>query len=79
MLSLMAPAPEPIEIGSRWVIKDGSPWGARKSSIITVTDVLAGWVRYKIGEGVFYPDERMKEESFRHCYQPAQKIINEIR
>jgi hypothetical protein len=57
----------PIE-GSQWKLKNETPWPKESDPVISVLDAHSGWVRYKIGGGVFQ-DERLRLDSFLHCYQ----------
>lgn len=40
----------------------------RYTSTATVLELKDGWVRYKIGDGHLYPDERMKASDFVKNY-----------
>jgi len=65
---------QPIEIGSKWKLKPdkGDPWPQKNSSTIYIVDAKQGWVRYSIGKGSLFNDERLREETFRFCYTPAE-------
>ena len=63
-----------LEIGSRWVLKgkNGDPFESKKCSVYsTILDVKDGWVRYKMGRGNFFKDNRMEISSFLYIYKRA--------
>jgi len=62
------------KIGSKWILsgEDGSPWANKSISskpLITVLDVKDKWVRYKIGNGNIFGDERLELECFLRLYR----------
>ena len=69
-------------IGEKWFFEglngeDDSPWPSTKKprfSPVIILDVKEGWVRYRIG--AFYPDERLKMESFLSMYTPSKEKTN---
>jgi len=59
-------------IGEKWCLKcdfDGSPWPKKDVVCVIVLDVKDGWVRYRIGEGLLFGDERMKVKYFTRVYK----------
>lgn len=59
--------------GQVWALKGKGPWPREgRSFFVTVRDVKDGWVRFRIGEGSVFNDERLEEETFRFCYQRVQ-------
>lgn len=61
------------KIGQKWRLKnnDGSPWSKSKSKLppAFILDVKDGWVRYKIGSGNYWNDERDKIDLFQKVYE----------
>lgn len=63
---------EPIIPGSVWRFRGNAndpfppPEHAAQSRAV-VLEVKEGWIRYSLGD--FFPDNRMREEMFRHCYE----------
>lgn len=55
--------------GSQWKLKNETPWPRENDPVITVLDAHSGWVRYKIGRGEIFSDDRLRLESFLHCYR----------
>jgi hypothetical protein len=58
------------QVGEVWHLKSkkDDPFPAKGANPITVLDVKAGWVRYKIGSGWLFPDERQPIDTFLYCY-----------
>ncbi len=63
----------PIVHGQRYSFRKqlAGPWSLENSAnhTVTVIDYKDGWVRYKFDNSSMFTDERMKEYSFRHCYE----------
>jgi len=51
--------------GDEWRVRDGDPFPPQ--SVAVILEVRDGWVRYRIGRT--FPDNRMEEHTFRHCYR----------
>lgn len=74
-----------IRCGQKWRLKsayhDASPWPKTPPTpdygLIVILDSRAGWVRFFLGEA--FPDERMTEEVFRACYEPAENDAGVLR
>lgn len=58
------------KINEVWYLKskDRSPWQKKKIYSVTVLDVKGGWVRYKIGNGSIFDDERLNIKDFLMIY-----------
>ena len=67
--------------GTEWVLdgKDycgsGDPFGPKDSDVkkspdVTVIDCRDGWVKYRIGNGCMFNDERAKISKFTELYRP---------
>lgn len=63
--------PEPIEPGNVYALRDGSPWPVIGGTV-RVLAVAQGWVRFRVGGGSLFNDERMKESDFRRFYGRVQ-------
>ena len=70
----------PILPHSLWVMKPvgDDPFPPKDNAVQTmVRETLDGWVRFQVGSGIAFPDERMEEASFRRIYQPYVKPAHE--
>jgi hypothetical protein len=70
--------PKPLEHpekDSQWHLpqepEDKSPWCETPSYYppVTIIDAKEGWVRYKMGSGLMFNDERMKLSTFLRLYK----------
>lgn len=60
-------------VGSQWIFNrkaTADPFETKPSSAITVLEIKQGWVRYKIGNGWLFHDERLSIEDFLDYYKP---------
>jgi hypothetical protein len=57
----------PIVAGDVWQISDDSPW-PRANTPHTIIDCKDGWVRYMVGKGSIFADQRMREKLFRRVF-----------
>ena len=73
----LEPKPKPQRSpvpGEKWrLYNGGDPFPPK--SLVTVLDVKDGWVRYKIGSGEMFGDERMKVSTFSEVYRPHEVPI----
>ena len=53
--------------GEKWRIDDGDPFPPKCT--VEILDIADGWVRYKIGSGTMFDDERKSMSSFINCYR----------
>lgn len=62
----------PPEVGGKYVLRprNGDPFpGKYDHNPSTVLEVKDGWVRYKIGSGLLFDDERKSIEDFNDLYR----------
>lgn len=61
-----------LKPGEVYVLKprNGDPF-PQNTSGVTVVEVKAGWVLYKIGSGSMFPSERLSIENFNYIYTPS--------
>ena len=67
------PVPVPGEKWQFYYPDDGSPWASKGASgeYVEILDVKDGWVRYSMGKGVVFTDERSPLDTFRRLYRPV--------
>lgn len=59
-----------IQPGQRWLLRQGDdPWGSKVIPPVTILDVRGSWVRYRIGDGSLFLDERRPAREFCKLYQ----------
>ena len=49
-------------------VDNGDPWGSKKHEV-TILDVRDGWVRYDMGAGSYFRDNRIERDSFLRMYK----------
>lgn len=59
--------PKTPSAGEKWRIDDGDPFPPKNT--VTILDVSDGWVRYQIGKGTMFDDERMSVKRFIGVYR----------
>lgn len=71
ILSVFFTFPKPNE---QWQLRgenDDDPWEQPTRCLATIRDVKKGWVRYRLGDGSYYPDERKTILMFISVYRKA--------
>lgn len=64
--------PKPGEI---WIFRNPSakkdPFIPKAEDTVKILEVKKGWVRFSMGNGYFFNDERMSEWMFIFCYRKS--------
>ena len=66
-----ASSPDGIRPGDQFILKEtsGDPFPQKNQPLRTVLEVRDGWVRYKVGAGHIFDDERMELDLFLRIYR----------
>lgn len=69
------PEPTPLP-GEVWVLREArdeeygpDPFDPLPMTLVAVWEVKNGWVRYSVGSGKLFSDERLPMRLFRSCYR----------